>query len=246
MCCIPDFWLLGSIVGGRGMWLFSFCSVSGWRSWASPCARSGCRLCGLHLVGFLTLPLGCCLLLASCATSVLGKAPWCLRQQRLLCEHPLLPFGGTGLLCLGHMGTWKKQQGCALGFVPACRQPISTDAAACFRLVPQHLLSSSPWEGRTDKPSSIFTRGKWELLTAALGEAVWISLSVAGVGGEGDAGLLCSSIGGHTTEQESLPWASEQISSSSRNPRGFLSQGYLSLCSWQHCFIPSFSSQRYR
>lgn len=134
---------------------------------------------------------------------------------------PPAPLWGTGLLCLGHMGTLKKQQGYAQGFVPACQQPISTDAAACFRLMPQHLLSSSPWEGRTDKPSSIFTRGKWELLTAALGEAVWISVGVTGVGGEGDAGLLCSSISGHAMEQESLPWASEQVSSSSsRNTRG--------------------------
>lgn len=176
MCCIPDFWHLDFIVVGRGMWLFSFCCVCGWRWRASPCACSVCRLCGLHLLGFLTLPLRCCLLLASCAT-FLGKASWCLRQQWLLCEHPLLPFGGLSFSVKGTREPAKKQQGCAPGLVPACQQPISTDAAACFRLVPQHLLSSSPWEGRTDKPSSIFTREKWELLTAAPGEAVWISVA---------------------------------------------------------------------
>lgn len=113
---------------------------------------------------------------------------------------PPAPLWGTGLLCLGHMGTWKKQQGCAQGLVPACQQPISTDAAACFRLMPQHLLSSSPWKAGRTSPA-LFSPGKSEnyspQLRARQSESLsaWWEWAVQSTGGEGDAGLLCSSIG---------------------------------------------------
>lgn len=74
-----------------------------------------------------------------------------------------------------------------------------------------------PREDRKDNPSSIFTREKWELHTTALCESVWICISIIKWvivcwGRRGVWIALLSAHGGHSMEQESLSWASEQIS----------------------------------
>lgn len=210
----------------------------------------GASSCGLHLSWFLTLPPSCCLLLASYATSFLGKASQCLRQQWLLCQHPLLPFGGQGF-CV--QGTWEPEKS-SRGVHKGLSQPVSSPSAQMQQRVSGWCLSTSflHLPGKAERTSpALFSPGESEnyspQLWARQSESLsaWWEWAVQNTGGEGDAGLLYSSISGRAMEQESLPWASEQISSS-RSTRGFLSRGgFLSLCFLQHCFTPSFRSQRY-
>lgn len=160
---ILDCWLLGSNMAGRGRWLFYFSSICGWGSRASPWARSGCWLSGLHLWPciriFFTL-LSYCLLLTSCATSFLVKARWWLRQWGLLCKHPSLPLEGQGFSALGTWETWKRQQGCGQGFVSACQLPIRTDSSSIFQSdasAPPFFISLGRQKGQ---PQLYFHQGK--------------------------------------------------------------------------------------
>lgn len=166
---------------------------------------------------------------------------------------PPAPFWGTELLCLGHKGTWKSSRDVHKDL----SQPVSSPSAQMQQRVSGWCLSTSflhlPGKAERTNPA-LFSPGKSENYSLQLrvrqSESLWR-----------DGSGLCRTWGRRgcwiallqhqcpAMEQESLPWASEQVSSS-RSTRGFgfgLSWGgHLSLYSWQRCSIPSFSSQRYQ
>lgn len=182
---ILDCWLLGSNMAGRGRWLFYFSSICGWGSRASPWARSGCWLSGLHLwpcirIFLLFSVTACCLPPVPLLFLWKHGGDWGSGGCSANTPHFPLRDRASLLWARGKPEKGSRAAGKDLSQLVSC--PSEQTQAASFSLMPRHLLSSSPWEGRKDNPSSIFTREKWELLTAAPRESVWIYIGMIEVG----------------------------------------------------------------
>lgn len=130
-------------MAGRGTWLFSFCSICGWRLRAFPCTCSGCWLCGLHLQLYIRifysspqlLPATCLLChFFSCESIVVTEAVGTALRT------PPASLWGTWLLCLGHMGNLKKAAGMQSRI---CSSLSATHQNRCEQCVSVWCLSTS-------------------------------------------------------------------------------------------------------
>lgn len=121
---------------------------------------------------------------------------------------PCSPLG-AGILCLGHMGTWKKQQGCTEDL----SQPVSSPSAQMQQRVSGWCLSISllhlPGKAEWTSPA-LFSPGESEnyspQLRARQSESLsaWWEWAVEHIRGERGSGLLRSCISGRAKE----PWDS--------------------------------------
>lgn len=254
MCRHPDFWLLVSSVAGRGTWLFSFCSICGWRSQAFPCARFECWLCSLHLWLCMRIFYSSPQLLP--ATSLPCHFFSCDSISVTVAVGTALPtppasLWGTGLLRVGHV---KKAAGMRARICPSLS---ATHQNRCEQCVSVWCLGTSflhlPGKAERTTPA-LFSPGESENYspqhcTCQSGFiSVWLNWAYNNIGGEGESKLLCFQHGVAMLRGGCpCPEPSSGFPSAAGSDRDFWhGVGTSPSAPSGDCFVPSVSSWRHQ